>query len=67
MKTHREAELQGHVSQLAHGFPYTDRRGDYSSAYRQEQRMEPESAMNMTPWPCIKRCKMLSTMCKHLP
>ncbi|XP_055371927.1 transcription factor AP-2-epsilon isoform X2 [Condylostylus longicornis] len=49
-RSHREAELQGHVladcknfialaqtesfhqTQLSHGFPYTDRRGDYSSA-----------------------------------
>ncbi|XP_017001864.1 transcription factor AP-2-epsilon isoform X5 [Drosophila takahashii] len=31
-RTHREAELQGHVTQLSHGFPYTDRRSDYGSA-----------------------------------
>ncbi|XP_055311373.1 transcription factor AP-2-epsilon isoform X2 [Sitodiplosis mosellana] len=31
-RTHREAELQGHVTQLSHGFPYTDRRGDYSGS-----------------------------------
>ncbi|XP_037025423.1 transcription factor AP-2-epsilon isoform X3 [Bradysia coprophila] len=28
-RTHREAELQGHVTQLSHGFPYSDRRSDY--------------------------------------
>ncbi|XP_055906419.1 transcription factor AP-2-epsilon isoform X3 [Eupeodes corollae] len=31
-RSHRDAELQGHVTQLSHGFPYTDRRGDYGSA-----------------------------------
>uniref|UniRef100_A0A1B0CSX2 Putative transcription factor ap-2 n=1 Tax=Lutzomyia longipalpis TaxID=7200 RepID=A0A1B0CSX2_LUTLO len=31
-RTHRESDLQGHVTQLSHGFPYSDRRGDYSGA-----------------------------------
>ncbi|XP_037907121.1 transcription factor AP-2-epsilon isoform X2 [Hermetia illucens] len=31
-RSHREAELQGHVTQLSHGFPYTDRRSDYGGA-----------------------------------
>ncbi|KAH8300054.1 hypothetical protein KR044_009057 [Drosophila immigrans] len=31
-RTHRDAELQGHVTQLSHGFPYTERRSDYGSA-----------------------------------
>ncbi|XP_067648509.1 transcription factor AP-2-epsilon [Eurosta solidaginis] len=30
-RSHREAELQGHVAQLSHGFPYTDRRAEYGS------------------------------------
>ncbi|XP_055593903.1 transcription factor AP-2-epsilon isoform X2 [Uranotaenia lowii] len=29
-RSHRESELQQHVTQLSHGFPYSDRRSDYS-------------------------------------
>ncbi|XP_062563599.1 transcription factor AP-2-epsilon isoform X2 [Armigeres subalbatus] len=31
-RSHRESELQQHVTQLSHGFPYTDRRSDYSGS-----------------------------------
>ncbi|KAL9703613.1 hypothetical protein quinque_007131 [Culex quinquefasciatus] len=31
-RSHRESELQQHVTQLSHGFPYSDRRSDYSGS-----------------------------------
>ncbi|XP_063709493.1 transcription factor AP-2-epsilon isoform X1 [Culicoides brevitarsis] len=30
-RSHRDSDLQGHVTQLSHGFPYSDRRSDYGS------------------------------------